>query len=178
MAKLGRFIAVSALLIALMAIPTTLADQPVRDYQQCGGESGECSQFRGCKDGPWDYYFCDNANSKCERNNQWHWQCNPSGAPQGGSSGSSQQGSQGGASSGGAQTLPAWSQCGGKGSECNKFGHCADAPFRTGYACPSGYFCTREVSDGVPEAVPPPRCMLNSSRTFLPYCMSHIERIL
>ncbi len=107
-------------------------------WDQCGGlaANGRDCGPGGCVDAPYSGYTCP-SDSSCMRQDPHYWQCKP--GSNGGSSGG------GSSNNGGIQTLPNWGQCGGKSGECNKYGHCADAPFRTGWACPSGYSCTKEV---------------------------------
>jgi hypothetical protein len=125
--------AVAALVLAL-ALGSAFAGMPVADHMQCGGKGGQrCSNNNpACKDAPWADAVCSNSKSKCQRINEWHWQCVP-GA----------ESSKPATTSG--TVLAAWQQCGGKGAECNKAGACNDSPFAN-YVCADGYSCQRSVS--------------------------------
>jgi hypothetical protein len=75
-------------------------------WQQCGGLGGCCSSYGACVDGPFPGQACGDGNV-CQRVNEWHWQCSPSG---------------------GGVVLGAWDQCGGMGGSCAS-SFCVDGPF-------------------------------------------------
>jgi hypothetical protein len=41
---------------------------------QCGGKGGNCHIIGKCDDSPWPNKQCPK-NAKCNRRNEWHWQC-------------------------------------------------------------------------------------------------------
>jgi hypothetical protein len=117
-----------AVLLALASLAHGYGDTRVGDYQQCGGTGGACKTF--CNDGPWTDYSCDSPNAECQRINEYHWQCNPmDDRPSGVATG---------------QLLSQWSQCGGLGSECKKYGQCDDSEF-PGFTCAPDNACVRLV---------------------------------
>jgi hypothetical protein len=137
------------LLAACAALAASAADVAVSDYHQCGGTVGSC--HGNCFDAPWPNHFCTSAESDCIRYNEEHWQCEPRKEP-----------------SAGEFTLKEWSQCGGRGGECNKYAACEDSAF-SGYTCAGSKECVRLVG---PAALLPLRhgkhdCVIMLPRTML-----------
>ncbi len=106
----------------------------VAAFEQCGGKGGACATKGQCEDKAWNNVSCPQNAPVCSRVNEWHWQCDVSGAAPGPQP-----------SGGGETQLQMWERCGGKAEGCGDKGpdQCVNAPWK-GFKCPDGATCVAD----------------------------------